>query len=45
MKKNQIDKKRRKVHFLHKKSDFMRQNFVNNRNFAIFAPHFAYEVQ
>jgi hypothetical protein len=45
MKKNQNDKKRRKVLFLHKKSVFMLQNFVINRNFAIFAPHLAYEVQ
>ena len=45
MKKNQIFKKRRNVHFLYMKGIFMLQNFVNNRNFAIFAPHLAYEVQ
>ena len=45
MKKNQIFKKRRNVHFMHMKGIFMLQNFVNNRNFAIFAPHLAYEVQ
>ena len=33
------------VLFLHKRSIFMLQNLVNNRNFAIFAPHLAYEVQ
>lgn len=31
--------------FLHKVSTFLLQNLVNNRNFAIFAPHLAYEVQ
>lgn len=38
-------KKRGNVHFLHKKSTFMLQNLANNRNFAIFAAHLAYEVQ
>ena len=33
------------VQFLHKRSVFMLQNLVNNRNFAIFAPRLAYEVQ
>ncbi len=33
------------VRFSHKMSIFMPQKFVNNRNFAIFAPHLAYEVQ
>ena len=28
-----------------KKSIFMIQDFAINRNFAIFAPHLAYEVQ
>ena len=45
MKKNQNFKKRGNVHFLHRKGIFMCQNFVINRNFAIFAPHLAYEVQ
>ena len=31
--------------FEHKKSTFLNHNLVNNRNFAIFAPHMAYEVQ
>lgn len=38
-------KKCRFVRFLHKGSVFMLQNFANNRNFAIFAPQLAYEVQ
>ena len=38
-------KKFRFVLFLHKKSIFKLQNFANNRNFAIFTPHMAYEVQ
>ena len=38
-------KKCRFVLFLHKRSIFMLQNLVNNRNFSIFAPHLAYEVQ
>ena len=38
-------KESRFVRFLHKRSIFMLQYFVNNRNFAIFAPHLAYEVQ
>ena len=38
-------KKCRFVRFLHKRSIFMPQNLVNIRNFAIFAPHLAYEVQ
>lgn len=45
MKKNQNFKKRGNVLFLHRKSTFMLQNFAINRNFAIFAPHLAYEVQ
>jgi hypothetical protein len=44
----------RRIHFFkkcrfvrnpQKKSIFMLENFANNRNFAIFAPHLAYEVQ
>ena len=31
--------------FLHKRSVFMLQNLVINRNFAIFAARLAYEVQ
>ena len=38
-------KKCRFVRFLYKRSVFMLQNLVNNRNFAIFAPRLAYEVQ
>lgn len=38
-------RKCRIVRFLHKRSTFMLQNLVNNRNFAIFASHLAYEVQ
>ena len=38
-----IFKKRRIVRNPHKKSIFMLQNFVNNRNSAIFAPHLVYE--
>ena len=38
-------RKCRFVRFLHKRSVFMLQNLVNNRNFAIFAPRLAYEVQ
>ena len=34
----------RKCRFV-RRSVFMLQNLVNNRNFAIFAPHLAYEVQ
>ena len=41
----QFFKKCRFVRNPHKRSNFMLQNFVNNRNFAIFAPHLAYEVQ
>ena len=45
MKRNQNFKKRGNVHFLHRKCIFMCQNFAINGNFAIFAPHLAYEVQ
>ena len=45
MRKKQCFKKCRFVRNPHKNSIFMLQNFVNNRNFAIFAPHLAYEVQ
>ena len=45
MKQSQNYKKRRIVHSLHKMGIFMCQNLVNNRIFAIFAPHLAYEVQ
>ena len=45
MKKNQNFKKKRNVNFLHMKGIFMCQNFVITRNFAIFAPHLAYEAQ
>jgi hypothetical protein len=38
-------KKCRFVRFLYKRSVFMLQNLVNNRNFAIFAQRLAYEVQ
>lgn len=38
-------KKCRFVRFLHKRSVFMLQNLVINRNFAIFAARLAYEVQ
>jgi len=41
----QNNKKCRFVRFLYKRSVFMLQNLVNNRNFAIFAPRLAYEVQ
>ena len=41
----QFFKKSRFVRNPHKKSIFMLENFANNRNFAIFAPHLAYEVQ
>lgn len=33
------------VQFVHKKSIFMLKSLLINRNFAIFAPHLAYEVQ
>ncbi len=45
MKKIQKDWENGFVLFLHKVSTFLLQNLVNNRNFAIFAPHLAYEVQ
>ena len=45
MKNNLYYRKCRFVRFLHKMITFMLQNFVNNRNFAIFAPQLAYEVQ
>lgn len=45
MRKIQIFKKCRFVPISHKKSFFMLENFANNRNFAIFAPRLAYEVQ
>lgn len=45
MKKNQYYKKRVFVHYLHRKSTFLLQNLVINRNFAIFATCLAYEVQ
>lgn len=45
MKKIQNDRESRFVLFLHKVSTFLLQNLVNNRNFAIFAPRLAYEVQ
>ena len=45
MKQNRNFKKCRFVRFMHPKSIFMLQNFENNRNFAIFAPWLAYEVQ
>ena len=41
----QFFKKCRFVRNPHKKSNFVLQNFANNRNFAIFAPHLAYEIQ
>jgi hypothetical protein len=41
----QFFKKCRFVRNPYKKSIFMLENFANNRNFAIFAPHLAYEVQ
>ena len=45
MSKNQNDKKIGIVQFRHRKSIFMLKNLLNNRNFAIFAPRLAYEVQ
>ena len=42
---NRVFKKCRFVPFLHRKGIFRFQNFANNRNFTIFAPHMAYEVQ
>ena len=42
---NCVSQKCRFVLFLHKKSIFLFQDFANNRNFAIFAPNMAYEVQ
>ena len=44
-KENCVSQKCRFVLFLHKKSIFLFQDFANNRNFAIFAPNMAYEVQ
>ena len=45
MKKNLYYWKIKFVRFWHKKGTFLLHYLVNNRNFAIFAPQLAYEVQ